>query len=170
MNHHFTDMTGSHGMCTVVVNKIKIEPFENEKVLVQRDEERNHESYESEEVKEDRFAKIEPRDTTIPCLYNFDRLNLRDKSHNAKANSIIGSLSPMIYPRYANNADELEDVSVYSVATYDTNGTSESSVYDIISRLQHETQRRRRRIMRRRSGRDEKSLMPKMFDINTIEE
>lgn len=48
--------------------------------------------------------------------------------------------------------DDFDDMSVasgHSYATYDTNTTSES-VQDIISRLQSETDRRRRRLLRRR--------------------
>lgn len=47
-------------------------------------------------------------------------------------------------------AEDRDDASVY---TYGTNGTSESSVHDIISRLHSETQRRRKRLIKRRSGR-----------------
>lgn len=48
--------------------------------------------------------------------------------------------------------DEVDDMSLASGYSYDTTATSES-VQDIISRLQSETDRRRRRLMRRRSRR-----------------
>ena len=53
---------------------------------------------------------------------------------------------------FDNDDDDISIASGYSIATYDTNATSES-VQDIISRLQSETDRRRRRLMRRRSSR-----------------
>jgi hypothetical protein len=52
--------------------------------------------------------------------------------------------------------DDFDDMSVasgHSYATYDTNATSES-VQDIITRLQSETDRRRRRLLRRRQMRN----------------
>ena len=49
-------------------------------------------------------------------------------------------------------ADDMSVASGYSYASYDTTATSES-VQDIISRLRSETDRRRRRLVRRRSSR-----------------
>eukprot|EP00558_Chaetoceros_sp_UNC1202_P012285 CAMPEP_0197238998 /NCGR_PEP_ID=MMETSP1429-20130617/5495_1 /TAXON_ID=49237 /ORGANISM="Chaetoceros sp., Strain UNC1202" /LENGTH=153 /DNA_ID=CAMNT_0042698301 /DNA_START=57 /DNA_END=518 /DNA_ORIENTATION=- len=55
---------------------------------------------------------------------------------------------------WRNDDDGYDDMSVasgYSYATYDTTATTDS-VQDIISRLQSETDRRRRRLVRRRSS------------------
>lgn len=78
----------------------------------------------------------------------------------------------------ASSAEDQDDASVYS---YGTNGTSESSVYDIISRLHSETERRRRRLIKRRSGREDSlrkymsrassdPIMGITLDIGKIEE
>ncbi len=49
--------------------------------------------------------------------------------------------------------DDISVFSGYSYASTATTGTTDSSVHDIISRLQSETDRRRRRLLRRRSSR-----------------
>mmetsp|Transcript_9526 Transcript_9526/g.6660 ORF Transcript_9526/g.6660 Transcript_9526/m.6660 type:complete len:83 (+) Transcript_9526:52-300(+) len=56
--------------------------------------------------------------------------------------------------------DEYSVVSTYTYGTVDTTATSES-VHSIISRLQSETDRRRRRLMRRRKARGEVVSQPK---------
>lgn len=67
-----------------------------------------------------------------------------DKRGAASGDSILSH--PDVY-------DDGDDASIMSGYSYATTDTSESSVQDIISRLQSETDRRRRRLIRRRSMR-----------------
>lgn len=86
----------------------------------------------------------------------FDWINASWKSSKSDVNSLFGQQEGVedLYDTTAagdfNDDDSL--ASGYSYATYASDATSES-VQDIISRLQSETDRRRRRLVRRRSAR-----------------
>jgi len=86
----------------------------------------------------------------------FDWINASWKGSKSNVDSLFGQQEGVEDPYNATAAGDFNDddslASGYSYATYASDATSES-VQDIISRLQSETDRRRRRLVRRRSAR-----------------
>ena len=129
--------------------KMKLENPVEEAVLVScQDDER---CYDNVIEKEDsNVEKDEARDTTLPSTEEASPKEIvSDLTNSTEENEVenvvvVSSETNLVDP------EDQDDASVY---TYGTSGTSESSVHDIISRLHSETERRRKRLLKRRSGR-----------------
>jgi hypothetical protein len=142
--------------------KLRLENQVEETTLVSstEDDERRYENVDEKEVSD--LDNDEARDTTLPSPgepfpgESASNINVTEERgiENVIVEEPIHHQSINSEAKYvaASGAEDQDDASVYS---YGTNGTSESSVYDIISRLHSETQRRRRRLIKRRSGRED---------------
>jgi hypothetical protein len=130
--------------------KIRLEnPVEEATLVSCQDDER---CYDNIIEKEDsNVEKDEARDTTLPSTDEAcpkDEVSDLTKTEENEVENVVVVSSEI--DLVVSGAEDQDDASVY---TYGTNGTSESSVHDIISRLHSETKRRRKRLLKRRSGR-----------------